>query len=339
MLSFLKQLILRGDKPVGLFSWDSTLVRPWQQTSQLLASLMFFLGGTISIGCNSLTPQPSGSHAIHYTSVVEGEVWFRHSQIQLRFDRELYCGIFFKRNGRLLSLCHNPSDPSLAKPSHFISVEGEEVLDFYIDYQNIGLSEVRTRFGAGKRLHLTGYGKTSGNTLVEKTVLVELYQDYPDIAILWAIYRNNDPKQSIRVTKVTNQFFRMDASLTDPEVPRHAIQCYYNGHVIYGQNSKPWLDRDFHRTIEAVSPKCVLVATWNRVMGMTIGTLPTNSQRMMIPVQVARDQRVEVSLEYKVSKVLAPNEALISPKGFIIVHSGDYRSALARQTEMMDQKK
>ena len=60
---------------------------------------------------------------------------------------------------------------------------------------------------------------------------------------------------------------------------------------------------------------------------------------MMIPVQVARDQRVEVSLEYKVSKVLAPNEALISPKGFIIVHPGDYRSALARQTEMMDQKK
>ena len=339
MLSFLNQLILRANKTVSVFSWDRTLVGPWQHISQLLSSLSFLLAATVSIGCNLVSPQPPDSGTIHYTSVADGEVWFRHSQIQLRFDRELYCSVFFKRNGRLFSLSHNPSDPRLAKPSHFISVEEEEILDFYIDYKNIGLSEVRTQFGVGKRLHLTGYGKTGGDILVEKTVLVELYKDYPDITILWAIYRNIDPKRSLRVTKVTNQFFRMDASLTDLEVPRHAIQCYHNGRIVYGQNSEPWPDRDFHRMIEVISPKSVLVATWNRVMGMTIGTLPTNSQQMIILVQVARDQRVEVSLEYTVSKVLAPNEALISPKGFIIVHPGDYRSALARQTEMMDQKK
>ncbi len=291
---------------------------------------------TLAVGCRGTGSQPTSSQeAIHYTAVAEGEVWFRHSSIQLRFDRELYCGVFFKKEGRLLSLNHNPPDPTLAKPSHFIAVQGSEILDFYIDYQNIGLSEVRTRFGPGKRLHVTGYGKTGDDVLIEKTMVVELYEAYPDTAIMWAVYRNKDPERSLHVTKITNQFFRMDASLTDPEAPRYALQCFHLDRLVHGQSSKPLLDLNFRRTVATDSPGFARVAAWNRAMGMTVASQPPDSQEITIPVRMARDQRVEVSFEYDVSQVLEPDEPLICPKGFVMVYSGDYRAGLARQAEMM----
>ncbi len=298
--------------------------------------LLGLLLGAVAAGCHGPGPQQTSSpETIHYTAVAEGEVWFRNSLIQLRFDRELYCGVFFRQKGRLLSLSHNPADPTLAKPSHFIAVQGSEILDFYVDYQNIGLSEVRSRFGPGKRLHITGYGETDDGIFIEKTILVELYEAYPDTAMMWAVYRNLDPERPLQVTRITNQFFRLDASLSDPEVPRYALQCYHQDRLVYGQSSKPLLDLNFRRTVTTDSPGFARVAAWNRVMGMTVASRPPQSQAITIPVRVARDQRVEVSFEYQVNRVLEPDESLICPKGFVMVYSGDYHTGLARQEEMM----
>lgn len=283
--------------------------------------LVGFLLWALSTGCGGAgSRQTSSPEAIYYTAVAEGEVWFRHSSIQIRFDRELYCGVFFKREGQLLSLNHNPPDPSLAKPSHFLAVRGHDILDFHIDYQNIGSSEVRGRFGPGKRLYVTGYGETDDAILIEKTMVVELYEAYPDTAMMWAIYRNKDLERSLQVTRITNQFFRMDASLTEPEVPRYALQCFHHDRLVYGQNSKPLLDLDFRRIVAADSPGFARVAVWNRIMGMTMASRPTDSHPITIPVRVARDQRVEISFEYEVSRVLGPDEALIGPKGLSLIH-------------------
>ena len=215
------------------------------------------LGGlllcTFCLGCGGGRRQ-AVSQGIHYTAVAEGEVWFRHSSIQIRFDRELYCSVFFRQDGQLLALSHNPPDPTLAKPSHFIAVEGQDVLDFYVDYRNIGVSEVRGRFGLGKRLKITGLGETEENILIEKTMVVELYEAYPDIAMVWAVYRNPDLERPIRITRITNQFFRMDASLTDPQAPRHGLQCFHNDQLVHGDGAEPLLDLDFARTVTSASP-------------------------------------------------------------------------------------
>ena len=280
-------------------------------------------------------PFRPNSEKIYHTVVNEGEVWFRNALIQLRFDRELYCGVFLKSGRKIFSLSHNPPDPSLAKPSHYITVQGNEILDFFIDYQNIGLSEVQTNYGSGKRLQIIGYGKSPEGILVKKTMFVELYHAYPDIAIIWATYQNKDPKQTLHITKVVNNFFRMDASLINPNAPRHALYFDQNGQVFYGHSSAQILDLNFHRTINVDSQDFSHVAIWTPLMGMIMTTQPTNST-IMIPVQVARDQRVEVAFEYKIDKVLGPNETLSSSKGFIMVHSDSYYSAFKRKLTMLN---
>ena len=261
-------------------------------------------------------------------------MWFRNSAIQIRFDRELYCSVFFRQEGRLLALSHNPPDPTLARPSHFIAVEGQEVLDFYVDYRNIGLSEVRGRFGPGKRLKITGLGESEDNVLIEKTMVVELYQAYPDIATIWAVYRNPDLERPIRITRITNQFFRMDASLTDPRVPRHGLQCFYLDQPVHGEATAPLLDLDFARTVTTDSPGFARVAFWNRVMGMTVASRPPAAGTLTIPLETARDRRVEVSFRHDLDRILEPGEQLVGPKGFVMVYRGDYRSGLAREKAM-----
>ena len=301
--------------------------------------LVAVLGGlllwTVGAGCGGGQRQAATSEGIRYTAVAEGEVWLRHSSIQIRFDRELYCSVFLRQDGRLLALSHNPPDPTLAKPSHFIAVEGQEVLDFYVDYRNIGLSEVRGRFGLGKRLKITGLGETEENILIEKTMVVELFEAYPDIAMIWAVYRNPDLERPIRITGITNQFFRMDASLTDPQAPRHALQCFLLDQPVHGEAGAPLLDLGFARTVTTASPGFARVALWNSVMGMTVAGRPPESGTLTIPVETARDRRVEVSFRYDLDRILEPEEELVCPKGFVMVYTGDFRSGLAREKAMM----
>lgn len=301
----------------------------------LVAVLSGILLWTIGPGCGGGQRQTATSEGIHYTAVAEGEVWLRHSSIQIRFDRELYCSVFFRQDGQLLALSHNPPDPTLAKPSHFIAVEGQDVLDFYVDYRNIGLSEVRGRFGPGKRLKITGLGETEENILIEKTMVVELFEAYPDIAMVWAVYRNPDLDRPIRITGITNQFFRMDASLTDAQVPRHGLQCFHYDQLVHGDGTEPLLDLDFARTVTTASPGFARVAFWNSVMGMTVASRPPEAGTLTIPVGTARDRRVEVSFGYDLDRILEPEEELVGPKGFVMVYEGDYGSGLAREKSMM----
>lgn len=300
----------------------------------LVAVLSGLLLWTVGPGCGGGQRQAATSQGIHYTAVAEGEVWFRHSAIQIRFDRELYCSVFLREDGRLLALSHNPPDPTLARPSHFIGVEGQEVLDFYVDYRNIGLSEVRGRFGPGKRLKITGLGETEENVLIEKTMVVELFEAHPDIAMIWAVYRNPDLERPIRITRITNQFFRMDASLTDPQAPRHALQCFLFDRPVHGEATAPLLDLGFARIVATASPGFARVAFWNSVMGMTVASRPPDPGTLTIPVGTARDRRVEVSFRYDVDRILEPGEEFVCPKGFVMVYRGDYRSGLAREKTM-----
>jgi len=193
----------------------------------------------------------------------------------------------------------------------------------------------RDKAGLAPRLKITGLGETEENILIEKTMVVEFYEAYPDIAMIWAVYRNPDLERPIRITRITNQFFRMDASLTDPQASRHGLQCFHYDQLVHGEGTKPLLDLDFARTVTTASPGFARVAFWNSVMGMTVASRPPEAGRLTIPVETARDRRLEVSFRYDLDRILEPEEELVGPKGFVMVYEGDYGSGLAREKAMM----
>jgi len=277
---------------------------------------------------------------ISYRAVEDGEIWFKNSAIQLRFDNEMYCRVFLVKGGKALSMNDIPIDPAIAKPTHFIEVDGKEVKDFRVDYRNVGASDIRTPLGTGKRLHLTGYANTEQRLTVEKSLSVDFYQELPDLAIFSVDYCNTDKNRSLSITKVVSNFFRLDAGRQHPGSPRYAFWCF-QGLASEKANENPArLTPNFSQALSTrsagVGPaeRFPFIDLWTEEMGMAIGEIQTQSGALTLPLQVAPDRRVEISVQDHQTKTMGPNESLPVSKGFLMVHPGDYRLPWQRFREI-----
>jgi len=302
---------------------------PFQSGNAVLKILVGL--STLSLAACSTQPATTPP-AITFQSIPDGEIWFRNSQIQLRFDSEMYCRVYLYQNDSLHSINDIPPDPAKARPPHFITVNGEELRDFQVDYKNVGASEIRTQFGAGRKLNLTGYAKTSQGVIIEKKLAVELYEDFPDAALVSVTYRNTDKTASIVVTRSPSSFFRMDAARGNAGTPS------YEFWIAFGDSEDPpaaRIDLNYSRTFRSPEDGRVpLVDLWTSRMGMAVGNLSSTSRELVATVAVTPDQKVEVEFPGSGSVQLAPNAVLSIPKAVWLVHAGEARVARERYREL-----
>ena len=267
---------------------------------------------------------------ITYRALEEGEIWFKNSAIQLRFDNEMYCRVFMDRDGQRLSINDIPIDPVIARPMHFIEVNGKLVKDFQVDYRNIGMSDLRTPLGEGRRLYLLGYAKTEEGDKIEESQSVEFYRDYPDIAIISVVYRNFENSRAITVTRIVNSFFRLDATRVHPASPRFAFWSFQGLATGKGAGAAQMLTADFSQvfstrgTSTGSEVRLPFIDLWTDKMGMAIGDLSPRPEAEVLPVQVAPDRRVEICMESSTPVQIPVNGTLAIPKTFLRVHAGDY---------------
>jgi hypothetical protein len=302
---------------------------PFQSGNAVLKILV----GLSALSLAACSTQPATTPpAITFQSIPDGEIWFRNSQIQLRFDSEMYCRVYLYKNGGLHSINDIPPDPAKARPPHFITVNGEELRDFQVDYKNVGASEVRTQFGAGRKLNLTGYAKTSQGVIIEKKLAVELYEDFPDVALVSATYRNTDKTASIVVTRSHSSFFRMDAARGNGGTPS------YEFWIAFGDSEDPpaaKIDLNYSRIFRSPQDGRVpLIDLWTNRMGMAVGDLSSTSRELVATVAVTPDQKVEVEFPGSGSVQLAPNAVLSIPKAVWLVHAGEARVAREHYREL-----
>ena len=301
----------------------------------ILLRIMVVLSALALGGCGTqpaTTTSGSKPAAITFHSIPDGEIWFRNSHIQLRFDSEMYCRVYLYQNDRLHSFNDIPPDPAKARPPHFIAVNGEELRDFQVDYKNVGASEIRTQFGAGRKLNLTGYAKTSQGVIIEKKLAVEFYEDFPDAALVSATYRNTDRTASIVVTRSPSSFFRMDAARGNGSIPS------YEFWIAFGDSEDPpavRIDLNYSRTFRSPQDgREPLVDLWTSRMGMAVGDLRSTNREPVATVTVTADQKVELEFPGPASVQLAPNAVLSTPKAVWLVHTGDARVARERYREL-----
>ncbi len=306
---------------------------PFQQGTAVLALLVCLLA--LSLGRCSPTPTTGSNPAaspITLTAIPDGEIWFRNSQIQLRFDSEMYCRVFLYNKGSLHSINDIPPDATKARPPHFIALNGEEIKDFQVDYKNVGASEIRTQFGAGRKLHLTGYAKTSEGVVIEKKLAIELYQDFPDAALVSAVYRNTDQAASIVVTRAPSSFFRMDAARSNPGAPS------FDFWIFQGESSgqpATKIDPHYSRMVRCEEAGFLpLVDLWTSRMGMAVGDLSPGNRGLVSNVVVTPDQKVELEFQVPGSVQLGPNTSLSTFKAVWLVHTGDDHIARQRYEQL-----
>ncbi|NOY37292.1 MAG: hypothetical protein GXO83_06920 [Chlorobi bacterium] len=268
-------------------------------------------------------------------------IWFRNSGIELRFDSNMYCKVYYNYKGVRNTLNDVNSGGVLSKPTHFIVVNGKEVKCFKVNYDHLKPEPVSTEFGTGKKLVLKGIADGPDGIRIEKTLSVELYDKYPDIAITYVEYKNTGVSDLIINRDYCNNF-RMDASLVDPDVHSYDFWSFQGASIAWGLDYIIKIKDGFKRdNWMGVHPKTKtgggvpLVDLWTKKMGMAIAHLETKPQLVSFPVEVEPDQKVSMAIRKDINEKLSPEESYKTLKSVVIAHSLDYFDPLSIYSKLM----
>ncbi|OFX41921.1 MAG: hypothetical protein A2X03_07230 [Bacteroidetes bacterium GWA2_40_15] len=271
-----------------------------------------------------------------------GDIWFRNSGISLRFDKNMYCRVYYL----------NPDNPmndiqaasGLTKPSHFLIVNGEEVKDFAVDYNNIHLDTIETAFGKGKKLTLTGTAEKKDAYKIEKKLVVEYYDKYPDAAITSASYKNLG-NAGIAIDTDYSCYFRMDASRINPGNKPSDFWSFQGSSLNWGVDYIIKIDAGFKQeNFMGVQPVTKtgggvpMVDLWTRKTGMAIALMETKPRLVSFPVETGPDNKVTMSMLQAVNTILLPGESYETLNTVIIAHQLDYYEPLNTYAKLLADK-
>jgi alpha-galactosidase len=271
----------------------------------------------------------SCSKKINNLSVIKGrEIWFRNQGISLRFDRNMYCAVFYK--DAVSSMNELYKDSVLSKPSHYLVVNGEDVKNFIVDFNNIKSEPVNSVFGTGKKLILTGIAEKKDVFKIEKTLTIELYPDYPDAAITYASYKNIGNKEVV-VDKDYSACFRMDASLLNKAEQSYKFMSFQGSSLDWGKDYIIKIDSSFRQEnymgvqpITKTGGGVPMIDLWTPESGLAIAHIETKPQLVSFPVEVGNDKRVIMSMCKAVNRKLLTGESYETLRTAVIAHALDY---------------
>lgn len=226
-------------------------------------------------------------------------------------------------------------EPSVgsAGGSDSIVHEGKE-LDFVLDFQRVKTSESNGRLGRGKRVEISGRPLAPGGLNIERTLVIEVYDDFPGIALVSAAYKNAG-STDFRLDQVWMQQHRFNAKLADEKAQPYDMWAFQGSSYDWGKDDVQKLSRTSSQPNamgEAVKGGygggIPVVAVWTASVGEAIGHVETLPWTLSIPLKVDPDGRVNASVTIPANTVLKPGESYSGPRSFLAVYSGDFYEPL-----------
>jgi alpha-galactosidase len=271
-----------------------------------------------------------------------GDIWIRSAGISLKFDKNMYCTLFFPDDN--IQMNENQPGSESSKPTHFITINGEELKDFAVDYNAIEFEPVDTEFGKGNRLTLKGTAEKKDEFRIEKTLFVELYENYSDAVVTMASYKNTGDKD-ISIDKEYSCWFRMDASLMTAENKPNDFWSFQGSSLNWGVDYIFKIDEGFFQeNYMGVQPLTKtgggvpMVDLWTRDAGLAIANLETKPRLISFPVQAEADNRVTMSVCRPVDSIIKPGQAFSTYQTAAIAHQLDFYNPLETYTKLLADK-
>ncbi len=288
-------------------------------------------------GCKSSSPTADVAPARKPQSAIATSVdptGFRVSTPAAEFllNSSGYLRASLKSNGQLLTL----DDPQNQSGQQVTSGTDEES-DFVLDLANAKVSDAAGKLGPlGKRVEFTG---KSSKTNLEETLTLEVYDDFPSLALLSATLRNTGA-EDMSIETFSFQKHRFDAHLADDRAAPHQMWSFFGSSLKWGKDDvlpipvKFSQQNPFGAPVEVkddlgrVGGGIPVVAFWTRNVGEAIGHIETLPLVLSIPVQTGADQRVAASVELPANTILKAGEVYSTPRTFLAVYKGDYYEPL-----------
>ena len=115
------------------------------------------------------------------------------------------------KDGKHLTLDEPPVGSTGGSDS--IVHEGKE-LGFVPDFSQVRILEATGKLGRGKRVEIPDHPLAASGTPVERTLVVEAYDDFPNIALVSAVYKNMGTAD-FQIDQVLMQQHHFSAKQTD----------------------------------------------------------------------------------------------------------------------------
>lgn len=331
------------------------LLTPWKLRLMRCRFLnCFLIAGSITIPIlwlvmSGLTCQPHNSISFYKSN---GTIYFFTSQLKIQLDSELYWTIQYNKNGKWLSLNKFEGKDSLSLPSHYLQSDQKIITQFLFDEKDIKSELIHNEFGRGKRFILNGSYQDASGLAIHKKLFIELYEDFPDLAVTYAEYQNKSSIQDLELSEVMNACLQLDASLMDSNRKSNELCAFYgtagrpipliNGHIPPDVNLENFNGRPPElEGIKKGNGGLPVVDLWSREMGIGLACIEKKWKNLYLPIKVQGDGKVFTAIReipgLNLDKpfILHRGETYRTVKTFVVVHSLDFYHPALRYSQIM----
>ena len=299
------------------------------------------------IGCVGTSPSPPAQRPQRSSVVVTvnpgGPVTIKTSKAAFEVLSSGYIRAYLLKDGMRLTL--DEPEAAFQSGSDGLLSGDKEIRDFTLDFEHVRVFEADAKLGTrGKRIEMTGRSSDAGATPVEKTILLEAYDDFPNLVLTTVTFKNMGTA-ALELTQLSTQRHRLNASLLDPKAAPFDFWSFQGSSSKWGKDEILLISKDFSQpNLMNASPETGLaggvpvVSFWTAQMGEAIGHVETLPLLVSLPVKTASDGRVHISLDQNLKISLKPGETVATPRNFLAVYSGDFYEPLRFYSDVLQRE-
>jgi alpha-galactosidase len=236
-----------------------------------------------------------------------------------------------------------------AKPGAGVVVTSgkKQISDFVRDLAHAQIQPANGKLGAlGKRVVVKGHSASTG---LDEELDVEVYDDFPALALLSTSYKNSGAAE-VGLDSVMLQRHLLNATLADPQAQAHEMWSFFGSSIKWGKDDvlampvKFSQENSFGTPVETkddlgrVGGGVPVVAFWTRNVGLAIGHLETLPLVLSIPTETTADGKVETAVDVPAGTTLKPGESFSTPRTFLMVYHGDYYEPLTMWSKAVERE-
>ena len=223
-------------------------------------------------------------------------------------------------------------------------VMGGKELDFVPDFGAAKVLEAIGKLGRGKRVEIPAHPLAPAGVAIDRTLVVEAYDDFPNLALVSTTYKNSG-STDLPVEQVLMQQHRFNAKQVDEKAQPYDMWSFQGSSYDWGENDVQKLTRVSSQPNlmgEVVKGGygggIPVVAFWTASVGEAIGHVETLPWTLSMPVKSEPDGRVSASLTIPIHDVLKPGESYSTPRSFVAVYSGDFYEPLRMWSSVLQKE-
>jgi hypothetical protein len=247
------------------------------------------------------------------------------SAAEFQVQPDGYVQALLLKDGRRLTL----DEPRVGAPSGSdYAVVGRKEIYFTLDFQQARVLETIGKLGVGKRLEIFARPLGPSGTNLERVLILEAYDKFPNILITEVEYKNIGTT-GIKIEKTMDQRHRFSARPGEGKARTWDLWSYQSGSSEEGGGEVVRLTPHFSRrnvvglAKEHRETSRLVVAFWTQEVGEAIGPLGMPQIATAIPVKTASDGRVDAQIEFEPNTMLHPGETYSNPRNFLSIYEGD----------------